>query len=54
LWTLAINQVLQPGLQAPLRNAVTADDIRRAYANAGLSATDDEIARMVRQVGQRS
>jgi hypothetical protein len=50
LWFMAVQRVIQPGLQISLRGDIGEADIRRAYAARGLAAADDEIAHMVRQV----
>lgn len=50
MWFMAVNQILQPGLQIPLRNAVTQADIRQAYAACGLIPSDQDIAQMAAQI----
>jgi hypothetical protein len=48
---LGIQRSLQPGLQLRLRDTLTADDVRRAYAGLGLSASEEEIGGMAKQLG---
>lgn len=50
MWFMAVSQILQPGLQIPLRGAVTAADIRQAYAACGLTPSDDDLAQMAKQI----
>jgi len=50
MWFMAVSQILQPGLQIPLRNTVSEADIRQAYAACGLTPSDADVARMAAQI----
>lgn len=50
IWFLGIVNLLQPALRAPLAAKVSDDDIRNAFGQNGLAASDQEIAWLTGQV----
>lgn len=50
LWFMGVSGVLQSGLQVRLASEMTPDDIRACYASCGLTASDDDVARIMKAI----
>jgi hypothetical protein len=51
LFFMGVTKLLQPGLQVRLASEMTPDDIRQAYASCDLTASDDDVGRMMKAIG---
>jgi hypothetical protein len=50
LWFMGVRKALQPGLQVRLASEMTADHVRQAYASCDLTASDNDVARVMKAI----